>query len=216
MSLFEWESIPPGTLVVSLEVMATAFDDRVVLQFPSPLRMTSGQFFDFCQANPELRLEQTSRGEVVIVPTGWKSGNRGAKVVAQLMNWAEADGSGEASGSDAGFVLPNGATRAPDASWIRRERLQSIPPEELERFLPLCPDFVGEVRSLTYRLANQQEKMREYLENGMRFGWLLDPVERTVSVYRPGCETEVLRGAASVSAAPELPGFILNLAAVWA
>jgi Uma2 family endonuclease len=137
------------------------------------------------------------------------------RLSAQLTAWALRDGTGVTTDSSGGFYLPNGAMRAPDAAWVRRERLAGLTAEQRERFLPLCPDFVIELRSPSDSLPVLREKMEEYVENGARLGWLLDAPARRCYVYRPGGETEQLNEAAELSGEPELPGFSLDLDLVW-
>ena len=133
----------------------------------------------------------------------------------QVWAWSERDGTGAAFDSNGGFVLPNGAMRAPDAAWVRRERLAELTAEQKRKFLPLCPDFVVELRSPTDPLAKIQTKMQEYLENGARLGWLIDPEERKVHVYRPGEPVRILENHEKVSGDPVLSGFFLDLRRIW-
>lgn len=192
---------------------------------PVPLNIELGEalvrndeeLYEFCARNPELRIERTAEGDLIVMtPAGWASGHRSAEIVAALRDWAARDGTGLASDSSAGYVLPDGAMRSPDASWVLRSRLADISSEAKERFLPLCPDFVVELRSPSDRLQGLQAKMEEYRDNGARLGWLIDPQERRVHVYRPGRPAEVLDDPAEVSGDPELPGFVLDLAPIWA
>ncbi len=190
----------------------------------APLRLTlrplltlnSDEFFALCQLNRELRMERTKEGEIVIMtPVAWDTGSRNASLSADLVMWARRDGTGVAADSSAGYDLPNGATRSPDASWVRRVRLATLSPEEKKKFLPLCPDFVIELRSSSDRLKVVQEKMKEYIENGAQLGWLIDPLERKVHVYRPNHTPIVLEEPVSISGDPELPGFVLDLTEIW-
>jgi Uma2 family endonuclease len=174
------------------------------------------EFVKFCNLNNELRIERTAEGVIEIMPPAfWETGNRNADLTAQIMAWAKQDSSGVAADSSAGYRLPNGATRAPDASWVARARLAALKPEEKKEYLPLCPDFVVELRSSSDRLKRLKEKMEEYLANGARLGWLIDPSTRKVYVYRPAAEVEVLDDPATVSGDPILPGFTLDLRAIW-
>jgi len=174
--------------------------------------MTEGEFFEFCQLNPKLRIERTRDGEVIITPpAGGESGRVNAKASARLCDWAETDGSGVPFDSSTGFILPNGAERSPDLAWVRRARWDALTQEERERFPPLCPDFVGEIRSRTDRLTTLQEKMQEYVDNGAELGWLLDPIERKVYVYRRDAPVVCLDDPETVSGEPVLPGFTLNV-----
>ena len=187
-----------------------------VLCLPESMTLSDDQFFDFCQVNGDLRIERTAAREIVIMsPTGWETGSRNAEIIAQLRTWARADGTGVSADSSTGFKLPNGAIREPDAAWVRKTRLSSVPPDQKQRFLPLAPDFAIELRSPSDQLAVLQSKMVEYVENGVQLGWLLDPETRSVYVYRPQTQVEELRNVSSVAADPEAPGFTLDLKLVW-
>ena len=179
---------------------------------PLHIPMTDEEFFAFCQLNPGLRIERTRNGEVIIMPlAGGESGRLNMKVSARLCVWAEADGTGVPFDSSTGFVLPNHAERSPDLAWVRRARWEALTQEERKRFPPLCPDFVGEIRSPSDRLPGLQEKMQEYLDNGAELGWLIDPIERKVYVYRPGAQLVCLNDPETISGDPVLPGFTLNV-----
>ena len=180
------------------------------------LELTDEQFFQLAGLNRELRLELTAEGELIVMPpAGWETGARNAKLTTRLGLWAEQDGTGGAADSSAGYILPNGAKRSPDASWVPRARLAALTAEQRRTFLPLCPDFVVEIRSPTDCLRDVQAKMEEYLANGARLGWLLDPEERRVYVYRPGAPVERLDAPQTLSGDPVLPGFTLDLREVW-
>ena len=188
----------------------------VILRTAPALEMDEEQFFQFCQLNRDLRIERTAEGDLEIMPpTGGETGSRNFKIALQLGTWTEQDGTGVAFDSSTGFRLPNGATRSPDAAWVRRERLADLTADQKQKFLPLCPDFVVELRSPTDSLPLLQDKMREYVENGARLGWLLDPTEHRVYVYRPGSEVEQLDGVYSLSGETELPEFTMDLRKVW-
>ncbi len=148
-------------------------------------------------------------------PAGWETAEKNAEITFQLKGWATGNGTGRAADSSAGYLLPNGAIRSPDASWVRNERLASVAPEQRSKFPPLCPDFMIELRSPTDGLGMLQEKMAEYLANGAKLGWLIDPVNRQVFVYRPGTEVETLDAPDRVSGHPVLEGFQLALGKVW-
>ncbi len=163
-----------------------------------------------------LRLERTAAGEIIIMPpTGGETGHRNLQIGARLAQWAEKDGTGVGFDSSAGFVLPNGATRSPDAAWVRRGRLAGLTPEERGRFLPLAPDFVIELRSPSDRLADLQAKLEEYMANGVRLGWLLDPAEGTAYVFRPDTPPARLEHPGCLEGDPELPRFTLDLGDIW-
>jgi Uma2 family endonuclease len=180
------------------------------------LRLTAEQFEQVCRDNPDLRLELTSTGGLIVMPpAGSKTGKRNFNLSAQFGAWVKKDGTGIGFDSCTGFTLPNGAVRSPDVSWVRRERWDALTEDEQEEFAPLCPDFVIELRSRWNTLKAQQEKMQEYLENGTQLGWFIDPRHRRVYIYRQGKEVEVLKDAATVSADPILPGFELQLTELW-
>lgn len=179
-------------------------------------RMDDHEFFDFCQQNRELRIERTSTGDLVIMPpTGSETGRIESNINAELNLWAREDGSGVAFGSSAGFTLPSGAVRSPDAAWIERARWLALSEDSRRRFAPVCPDFVVEIRSASDALAELQSKMEEYLANGTRLAWLIDPVERRVHVYAPGAAVRVLDDPTDVSGGPVLRGFRVAMHAVW-
>ena len=180
------------------------------------LKMTDEQFAHLCQENPELRLELTTQGELIIMPpTGSKSGWRSGRSYYALTAWADEEGSGLTFDSSSGFTLPNGAKRSPDASWVKQERWNALSETQQEEFAPLCPDFVIEMRSPSDRLADLQEKMQEYTVNGAQLGWLIDPIEKRVYVYRPNQPVEVLNDPISVSGDPLLTGFVLFVRELW-
>lgn len=188
----------------------------VVLQLRPIVELDDEQFFAFCQLNRDWRIERTAEGELVVMPpTGWKTGNYNLRVGAALLAWADQDGTGVATDSSTGFDLPNGSTRSPDAAWVRRSRLAALTEEQKTRFLPLCPDFVIELRSASDNLTTLQEKMQEYIDNGAQLGWLLDPSDRRVYVYRPGIALECLEDPTAIVGDPVLPGFVLELAKIW-
>jgi Uma2 family endonuclease len=187
-------------------------DLPLVLRTRPALDLSDEQFFELCQINRDLRIERNAAGELLIMPpAGWGTSDRNSEINLQLRTWTKRDGTGIATDSSAGFRLPNTAVRSPDAAWIAKSRLEQIPAQQRERFLPACPDFVLELRSPSDRLADVQAKMQEYLANGARLGWLLDPANRHVYVYRPGAPDERLDAPDTISGDPVLPGFVLDL-----
>jgi Uma2 family endonuclease len=175
------------------------------------IELSDEQFYRLCQANRDLRLERTAEGKLIIMPpTGWETGNRNSRLVQRLGNWADADGTGLVFDSSTGFRLPNGAIRSPDAAWVKRDRLEALNPDP-NRFLPLCPDFAIELRSASDQLTDVQTKMREYLENGLQLGWLINPQDQQVEIYLPNQTVEILDAPSELSADPILPGFKLVL-----
>jgi Uma2 family endonuclease len=194
-------------------------DTTVLLEFPTStlLYVTVEQFEALAAANRDLRLERTSLGELIVnPPTGGESSQRNFSLITQLGIWLAANESlGEGFDSSGGFILPNGAIRSPDASWVRRERWEALTPQQRRGFVPLCPDFVMELRSASDSLTKLQEKMQEYLENGAQLGWLINPQNQQVEIYRPQQTVEVLDHPTELSGEDILPGFILNLRRIW-
>ena len=189
---------------------------ELLIQFQPALCPTEDQFYEFCRINRELRIERNAEGGVAVTgPAGWETAVRNAEITSQLTDWATRNGTGRAADSSAGYLLPNGAMRSPDASWVSNERLASVTPEQRSKFLPLCPDFVIELRSPTDRLAKLQDKMAEFMANDMEFGWLIDLLNRQVFVYRSGLDVETLDAPGRVSGHPLLAGFRLELGNVW-
>jgi len=182
-----------------------------------PLRSISeSDFVALCEANPELRLERTAGGDIIIMaPEGGQSGRASTVLVTALEFWAMRDGSGTVFGSSTGFRLPNGATRSPDVAWVRLSRLAALTLAEKRGFLPLCPDFAIELRSPTDRVPVLQAKMGEYVANGTALGWLIDPEARSVWVYRPERPVEHLDRPARVAGDPEMPGLVMDLGPIW-
>jgi Uma2 family endonuclease len=182
---------------------------------PGTLDWSEDEFFRFCQANPDLRIERTANGEIIVMsPAGGYSAYRGMEVARQLGTWSDQDKTGVAFDSSAGFRLPNGAMRSPDAAWVRLSRLQELTHREKEQFIPLCPDFVIEVASPSDTISALREKMREYVEVGLRLGWLILPASTQVEVYTAN-DVRVLEAPDTMSGDPVLPGFTLELALIW-
>jgi Uma2 family endonuclease len=179
-------------------------------------KLTEKQFRRLCQENPELRIELTAQQELVIMPpTGSETGRRNSTLTQRLANWSETEGTGIVFDSSTLFTLPNGAKRSPDVSWVKKERWDVLTRAQREGFAPLCPDFVVELRSRTDRLSDLQDKMQEYINNGARLGWLIDPLNKRVYVYRPGQPAETLDDPATLSGDPILPGFVLHVRELW-
>jgi Uma2 family endonuclease len=178
--------------------------------------MTDDEFFEFCQINSELRIERNKSGELLIMPpTGGTTGNRSGSVFGELYIWARQDGTGMCFDSSTGFKLSMG-DKSPDASWIKLERWNALSQEQQDKFAPICPDFVVELRSASDNLKPLQEKMQEYMrEPGVQLGWLIDSKNRRVYIYRPGLPEECLENPATVSGDPVLLGFVLNMSKIW-
>lgn len=191
--------------------------DYLVLHLgPVAQRMSDQEFFDFCQRHSDLRIELTSEGDLIIMPpTGGETGHSNFKLTAHFANWVEANGTGVGFDSSTEFALPNGAFRSPDVAWVRNERWEALATNERQRFPPLCPDFVIELRSRTDRLSTLQAKMQEYIDNGAQLGWLIDPLQKKVWIYLPNAAVECIENSATVSGDPVLPGYVLSLEKIW-
>ncbi len=188
----------------------------LILHTRPALEMDDRQFFEFCRLNRDWRIERTDEGDLEIMPpAGGETSSRNAIITAQMVGWALRDGTGIVTDSSGGFILPSGAVRSPDAAWVRRERLMALTAEQKQRFLPLCPDFVVELRSPSDSLAVLREKLAQYMENGARLGWLIDPESKQVHVHRPETDVQRLDETSELSGEPELPGFVLDLRAIW-
>ena len=171
-------------------------DGALRVRLQPALCLTDDSFYEFCRLNRELRIERGAEGEVTIMPpAGWESARRNAEITSRLQTWARQDGTGTAVDSSAGYVLPDGAIRSPDASWVSNARLATVTPEQRSRLLPLCPDIVIELRSPGDRLPALQDKMAEYMANGAVLGWLDDPEH--------------------LSGHPVMTGFELRMDGIW-
>ena len=206
------------TLTPPAEASKAVEAEPFVIKFKPLTEMTDEQFEQFCALNDVLRIERTSKGEIILMPpTHGYTGNRNADITIELGIWARADNTGSYYDSSTGFKLPNGALRSPDASWISNSHLEALTPEQRSGFFAICPDFVIELRSSSDSLSMLQDKMQEYIDNGARLGWLIDPLASPgrVYIYRPNVEVEVMEGVNSLSGEPELTGFTLNLERIW-
>jgi Uma2 family endonuclease len=198
--------------------MATGQKRGVEIVLPERLRADDGFLAELAALNREARIERNEHGELVVMsPTHRRTGRRNATITGQLYNyWISRGDTSEIYDSSTGFRLPNGAVLSPDAAWVSGEHLAQLKGEEFEdAFLPLTPDFVIELRSSSDRLADLVAKMEAYLGHGTRLGWLIDPVEKNVLVFRPGQPTETVFSPSEISAHPELPGFILDLRRIF-
>ncbi len=203
-------------MTTQLEDISTWEIPPIVVRLQPVIELTDDQFYEFCQLNPDLRMERTATGELIIMPpTGGESGKRNADLTTDLNIWNRQTKLGVVFDSSTGFRLPNGADRSPDASWIRLDRWNALNTRQRKRFLPLCPNFVIELRSETDSLEKLQEKMQEYLDNGLRLGWLIDPKTQKVEIYRPGSTLEVLPSPLTLSEEDVLPGFVLDLKLIF-
>ncbi len=187
----------------------------LTLNLDAIARLTHEQFRELCRDNRDIRLELTAKGELILMPpTGWESGRQNANLTIDLGIWNRQTRLGVVFDSSTGFILPNGSIRSPDAAWVKSERIMALNPDP-EGFLPLAPDFVIELRSASDRLQLLQNKMQEYIDNGVRLGFLLNSQDQTVEIYRAGQPVEVLQSPTEILGGEVLPGFVLNLKEVF-
>lgn len=176
------------------------------------VNLTDEQFYQLCQDNHELQFERTNKGDLIIMsPVGGESGNREAELIIDLGIWNRKTRLGYTFSSSTIFKLPNGADRSPDAAWIRRERWEALTPDQRRKFPPIAPDFVIELRSATDDLTTMQTKMQEYLDAGVQLGWLINPQQQQVEIYRQQQQVEVRNLPTELSGEQVLPGFSLSL-----
>jgi Uma2 family endonuclease len=186
------------------------------ITIPKTFQVSHEQFKQLAIVNRDLRLERSATGELIVMPpTGSNTGKRNADIEGQLWFWNRQTKLGVVFNSSTGFHLPNGADRSPDASWVKLERWEALTPEEQEGFAPICPDFVVELRSKSDNMEPLRAKMREYMENKARLGWLIDRKNRKVEIYRQERDVEVLDNPTTLSGEDVLPGVVLDLTEVW-
>ncbi|MGV0027888.1 Uma2 family endonuclease [Phormidesmis priestleyi] len=188
----------------------------LVINLRPTIDLSDEEFYDFCQHNPDLRIERTAAGALIVMPpTGGESGHRNADLTTDVNLWNRQTELGIVFDSSTVFKLPNGANRSPDVAWIKNDRWNALSLEQQKKFPWIAPDFVIELRSETDALSDLQEKMREYLDNGVRLSWLIDPQTKQVSIYRPSQPVETLRSPTTLSGEAVLPGFVLDLSRVF-
>jgi Uma2 family endonuclease len=176
------------------------------------VELSDDQFYQLCQINEYYKFEQTAKDELIILPpSNLITGNREAELNGNLMIWNRQTKLGKVFSSSTVFTLPNGGKRSPDVAWIANERWESLTIQEKEKFAKICPDFVIELRFRTDSLSQLQEKMQEYLNSGLRLGWLIDPQNQQVEIYRQNQSVEIVSLPTSLSGENVLPGFILEL-----
>jgi Uma2 family endonuclease len=218
-ALLEPPVIQPAIIQPPVVQPASQESSWTTIRMRPAVDLTDEEFFQLCQINETLRLERTAEGDLIVMPpTGGETSTRNFDISAQLSNWTKVDGTGTGFDSSGGFKLPNGAERSPDGAWVLRSRLAKLTVAQKQKSIPLCPDFVIELRSPSDALKDVQAKMAEYIENGARLGWLIDPLDpsqRRVHVYRPGEPIEILEAPAEISGDPELPGFVMDLREIW-
>lgn len=180
------------------------------------LELTDDQFYKLCRANPEVKFEITATGDLIVMsPTGGETGVQNSEFNADFVIWNRQTRSGYVFDSSTCFNLPNGAKRSPDVAWIQADRWNTLTPDQKKRFPPIAPDFVLELLSPSDSLRDVQAKMQEYIESGVKLSWLIDPEARRVEIYRSGQEVESLDAPETLLGEDVLPGFSLNLSAIW-
>ena len=219
-----------GNTAMATTLFIQTATTSLTVSLPATAPMTRDEFQAFCQANRNLRIEQTATGGVVIMPPVFAdTGNRNFNLAVQLGIWAKQDATGLGFDSSTGFTLPNGATRSPDAAWMKTEKWNALAANDQASFAPICPDFVIELRSAASdplsglkatrsasdSLSELKAKMQEYIDNGVLLGWLIDRKNRTVYIYRPDRAPQLLENCDRVNGDPELPGFRLSMAEIW-
>lgn len=184
----------------------------VTVTLSPPFELTDETFYQLCQSNPDVKFERTATGELVVMsPVGGESGKREADLIIELGLWNRQQGLGVVFSSSSGFKLPNGANRSPDAAWVKQTRWNALTPEQRRKFPPIAPDFVVELRSESDELETLRAKLQEYMDNGVRLGWLLDPQTQQAEIYRQGQPVETLNAPTRLSGEDVLPGFVLEL-----
>jgi Uma2 family endonuclease len=206
-----------SSVVINNETIQRVYFDEIKLEFGSFLkRMDDKEFLEFCRDNDDVLIEMNGEGDLEIVPgTGGLTGKKNSYLNRKLGNWAEETNNGEVFDAQTFFRLNNSAKRMPDVAWVKSKRWNSLTREEQEGVIPFAPDFVIELRSKSDVLKDLQEKMQEYIENGVSLGWLISPQTKQVFVYRPNEEVEILENPKEVSGEPILKGFVLNLKEIW-
>lgn len=190
----------------------------IAINIPSTVTLTVShkEFVQLAHANRDLQLELNATGELIVMPpTGSETGNRNSDMEGQLWLWNRQTKLGKTFNSSTGFHLPNGSCRSPDAAWVRQDRWDALTPEQRKGFAPLCPDFVLELRSESDSMEKLRAKMREYMANNARLGWLIDRKHQRVEIYREGQDVKVLDYPITLSGEDVLPGFVLDLTEVW-
>ena len=189
------------------------FPELPVLHGAALTRLSDDDFFELCQANPALNFERNAHQEIIIMPpAGSESSESCSELNYQLVHWNRQRRLGHTYESSAGFKLPDGSVRSPDAAWLSEAKWAQLTPEQRRRFPPVCPEFVVEVKSPSDSLTDLKAKMVDYLSNGVQLGFLLDVATETAYVYRPGQPAETVQGYdQALSGEPVLPGFQLDL-----
>lgn len=191
-------------------------EEAIILRGPLITGFSDEDFFQFCQNNPDLRVERTSEGEIIFMsPAGYFSSAHSGELFRQLANWNVTSRLGRVGESSAAFILPDNATLSPDVSWFSLAKWARVPTQERNKFLRICPEFIVEVKSPSDRLTTLHAKLEQWLRNGVQLGLLFHTEAETVWIYRPDQPVEEIQGyEAEISGEPLLPGFVLDLRAL--
>jgi len=190
--------------------------NAVTVNLNPVIQLTDDQFYQLCRANPDVKFERNAKGALIIMPpTGGETGNLNVEIATEFVLWNRQAQLGKVFDSSTCFKLPNGADRSPDVSWIKQDRWDTLTPEQKAKFPPIAPDFVLELMSPTDSLRTTQNKMQEYMENGVRLGWLINPNTHSAEIYRQGQSVEFLQSPLKLLGEDILPGFALNLQLLW-
>jgi Uma2 family endonuclease len=188
----------------------------ITINFNNVVKLNDDQFYQLCRDNPDVKFERNANGELIVMPpTGGETGNRNSEINAEFVIWNRQNKLGKVFDSSTCFKLPNGPNRSPDVSWIKLESWNALKPEQREKFPPIAPDFVLELMSPSDSLSETQTKMQEYVNAGVKLGWLIDRKTRRVEIYRQGQPKEVLESPTSLSGEDILPDFVLDLGMIW-
>lgn len=188
----------------------------IVINLRPMIELTDDEFYKFCQQNPNLRIETTATGALIVTPpVGGRTGKRNADLTTDVGLWNRQADLGVVFDSSTIFKLPNGANKSPDVAWVSHDRWNTLTLEQQERFPPIAPDFVIELRSRTDDIVDLEAKMQEYIDNGVRLGWLIDPQAEQVKIYRQGQPVETLQSPLTLSGETVLPGFLLDLSRIF-
>lgn len=188
----------------------------IVLNLKPFVELSDDQFYELCQNHRDLKFERTAQGELLILsPVGGEGGSREADLIGDLVFWNRRTKLGKVFSSSTCFKLPNGSDRSPDVAWVSWERWHQLTLEQQKKFPPICPDFVIELRSESDALEPLQQKMQEYINNGLRLGWLINPQDQQVEIYRGDQPKQVLQNPNQVDGDDVLPGFVFDLSILW-
>jgi Uma2 family endonuclease len=186
----------------------------VRLRFERP--MTDDELMRFCAVNDVLRVEREPNGEILVMtPANSNTSKMNMRIGRFLDEWGESDGRGIVTGPDGGYTLPDSSMRAPDAAWVSNQRWRALSDKDQGRFAPICPDFIIELRSPSDRLPELQAKMEQWIANGAQVAWLIDPEEKSVTIYRAGNEPEHFAHPTSVQGTGPIAGFELVMSRIW-